>query len=64
MTFNPITLRKAKTACNFGLSECNRVKIIKMECLCNDQIWVGSQTINVICLNTLKILKEMKFKTH
>ena len=25
--FNPIALRKAKTVCNFGLSECNRVKI-------------------------------------
>ena len=24
--FNPIVLRKAKFACNFGLSECNRVK--------------------------------------
>ena len=23
---NPIALRKAKIACNFGLSECNRVK--------------------------------------
>ena len=26
MLFNPIALRKAKTVCNFGLSECNRVK--------------------------------------
>ena len=25
--FNPIALRKAKIVCNFGLSECNRVKI-------------------------------------
>ena len=25
-TFNPIALRKAKIVCNFGLSECNRVK--------------------------------------
>ena len=25
--FNPIALRKAKIACNFGLSECNRVKV-------------------------------------
>ena len=24
--FNPIALRKPKTVCNFGLSECNRVK--------------------------------------
>ena len=24
--FNPIALRKAKIVCNFGLSECNRVK--------------------------------------
>ena len=23
---NPVALRKAKIACNFGLSECNRVK--------------------------------------
>ena len=23
---NPIALRKAKVVCNFGLSECNRVK--------------------------------------
>ena len=25
---NPITLRKVKIVCNFGLSECNRVKSI------------------------------------
>ena len=25
-TFNPIALRKAKIACNFGLSKCSRVK--------------------------------------
>ena len=24
--FNPFALRKAKSVCNFGLSECNRVK--------------------------------------
>ena len=24
--FNPIALRKTKIACNFGLSECSRVK--------------------------------------
>ena len=24
--FNPIALRKAKIVCNFGLSECNKVK--------------------------------------
>ena len=26
-TLNPIALRKAKIVCNFGLSECSRVKI-------------------------------------
>ena len=26
---NPIALRKAKIVCNFGLSECNRVKVQK-----------------------------------
>ena len=26
VSFNPIALRKAKIVCNFGLSECNRVK--------------------------------------
>ena len=26
-TLNPIALRKAKIVCNFGLSECNRVKL-------------------------------------
>ena len=25
---NPIALRKAKIVCNFGLSECNRVKVL------------------------------------
>ena len=25
-SFNPIALRKAKIVCNFGLSECNRIK--------------------------------------
>ena len=25
--FSPIALRKAKIVCNFGLSECNRVKL-------------------------------------
>ena len=25
-TLNPIALRRAKIVCNFGLSECNRVK--------------------------------------
>ena len=27
MTLNPIALRKAKIVCNFGLSECNKVKL-------------------------------------
>ena len=27
--FNPIALRKAKIVYNFGLSECNRVKVVK-----------------------------------
>ena len=39
-SFNPIALRKAKIVCNFGLSECNRVKSVpkdsilfrKMDC--------------------------------
>ena len=26
--FNPIALRKAKIVCNFGLSECRRVKLV------------------------------------
>ena len=26
LTLNPTSLRKAKIVCNFGLSECNRVK--------------------------------------
>ena len=26
--FNPIALRKSKIVCNFGLSECNRVKAL------------------------------------
>ena len=26
LVLNPIALRKAKIVCNFGLSECNRVK--------------------------------------
>ena len=26
LSFNPVALRKAKIAYNFGLSECNRVK--------------------------------------
>lgn len=25
--FNPIALTRAKTVCNFGLCECNRVKV-------------------------------------
>ena len=28
--FNPIALRKAKIVYNFGLSECNRVKVYKL----------------------------------
>ena len=28
--FNPIAFRKAKIVCNFGLSECNRVKKIML----------------------------------
>ena len=31
---NPIALRKAKIVYNFGLSECNSVKIIKMQPSC------------------------------
>ena len=31
ISFNPVALRKAKIVCNFGLSECNRVKL--MYCL-------------------------------
>ena len=27
MLFNPTALRKAKIVCNFGFSECNRVKV-------------------------------------
>ena len=30
---NPIALRKAKIVCNFGLSECNRVK----SCPCREK---------------------------
>ena len=30
VVFNPIALRKAKIVCNFGLSECNRVKLPPM----------------------------------
>ena len=31
MIFNPTALRKAKIVYNFGLSECNRVKVIHTE---------------------------------
>ena len=31
--FNPIALRKAKIVYNFGLSECNRLKVISHSCL-------------------------------
>ena len=31
--FNPIALRKAKIAYNFGLSECNRVKVYGYTCI-------------------------------
>ena len=27
---NPTALRKAKIVCNFGLSECNRVKLVNL----------------------------------
>ena len=30
--FNPVALRKAKIVCNFGLSECNRVKFYNKVC--------------------------------
>ena len=30
---NPIALKKAKIVCNFGLSECNRVKIHQNACM-------------------------------
>ena len=29
--FNPIALRKAKIIYNFGLSECNRVKLLSLQ---------------------------------
>ena len=32
---NPIALRKAKIGCNFGLSECKRVK------RCQTRVWIG-----------------------
>ena len=31
---NPIALRKAKIICNFGLSECKRVKNKVIKCFC------------------------------
>ena len=34
---NPIALRKAKIVCNFGLSECNRVKVLQHSFLCDGQ---------------------------
>ena len=30
VVFNPVPPRKAKIVCNFGLSECNRVKLSSM----------------------------------
>ena len=60
--FNPITLRKAKIVYNFGLSECNRVKVVvlvphrdllilwKEECLNTNVVMfcpsVGNQPVN------------------
>ena len=29
--FNPFALRKAKIVCNFGLSECSRVKVQEID---------------------------------
>ena len=35
MNFNPIAVRKAKIVCNFGLSECSRVKLLRKKAVAN-----------------------------
>ena len=50
-SFNPIALRKAKIVYNFGLSECNRVKVLKV-----------SHTFSEIC-HTFQFSNILTFKS-
>ena len=45
-SIDPIALRKAKTAYYFGLSECNRVKRMKMDC--NLRMLIPKQTLQYL----------------
>ena len=54
---DPIALRKAKIVCNFGLSECNRVKVCGR--LIKILLYVLMQTKEIdidCCCKSLKIL--------
>ena len=37
LALNPVALRKAKIVCNFGLSECNRVKVVFLIRVCTSE---------------------------
>ena len=63
LDFNPIALRKAKIICNFGLSECNRVKIAVLRSLDN-YLDVGkrrtfaTQQISVVLLMIFSVINK------
>ena len=48
---NPTALRKAKIVCNFGLSECNRVKKRKLQ--------IGLKDFFEICMTDEEVLNAV-----
>ena len=62
--FNPIALRRAKIAYNFGLSECNRVKLFRQKWHINlcIRLWRrGRQSIMVLFLFGPWIISVLPF---
>ena len=65
--FNPVALRKTKIVCNFGLSECNRVKFRMVSCMdqINSRLNFGCDCLQVWCsmetleMETLCVLKSI-----
>ena len=52
--FNPIALRKAKIVYNFGLSECNRVKVLRQNFL-----HVTGKALTG-CMNTVLVMSNCR----
>ena len=57
---NPIALSKAKIICNFGLSECNRVKSAKEKKNSGDKIYVCKFSNTCMFIEAIYYIKDSK----